>query len=342
MRAFGHYTAGVRWTNALAVLALLLAAGASGPVDPLPSWNNGLAKQAVLAFVRTTTNRSSANYVVPSHRIATFDQDGTLWVEHPIYTQLVFALDRVGALARQHPAWKRTEPFKSVLAGNRSAIAKFTTRDWETIVVATHTGMAVSDFNAAVKAWMATAKDARWKRPYSQLIYQPMLELMRYLRANGYKTYIVTGGGQAFVRAYAERVYDVPPEQVIGSADATQFTYDQNGHAVLMKSPKLLIDNNMSGKAEDIYLFLGRPPQAAFGNSTGDREMLEYTGSGSGAHLMMLVLHDDATREYAYGPAQGLPDTTIGTFTQALYDEAKSKGWIVVSMRRDWRRVFSF
>ncbi|MGC9992151.1 MAG: HAD family hydrolase [Candidatus Cybelea sp.] len=310
--------------------------------DPLPSWTAGPAKQAILDFVRVTTDPSSPRYVAPKDRLATFDQDGTTWVEHPLYTELVFALDRVVELAPQHPAWKTTEPFKFVLAGDKAAMAKFTMKDLEAIVAVTHSGMPVGAFQAAAREWIAKAKNPRWDRPYTDLLYQPMLEVMRYLRANGYQTYIVTGGGQDFVRAYADRVYGVPTEEVIGSAEDTQFEYSENGKATLIKAPKLLLNNNMSGKPEDIYLFTGLQPQAAFGNSTGDRQMLEYTGSGGGARLMMLVLHDDSIREYAYGPAQGLPDTKIGTFTQALYDEARSKDWIVISMKNDWKRIFTF
>jgi phosphoserine phosphatase len=315
---------------------------AAAPPGPLPSWNDGPAKQAIVSFVQATTDRSSASYVPPEARVATFDQDGTLWVEHPIYAQMVFALDRVVALAPQHPEWKTTEPFRTVLSGDKAAMAKLTTKGLEAIVMATHTGMTVDAFQRTVKDWMGSARDPRWKRPYPTLIYQPMLEVMRYLRANGYRTYIVTGGGQDFVRTYSDDVYGVMLDQVIGSALETQYTYDQAGNGVLMRTPKLLLNNNLSGKPEGIYLFLGQRPQAAFGNSTGDRQMLEYTQDGEGVRLLMLVLHDDADREYAYGPAQGLPDTKVGTFTQALYDEAESRGWTVISMKRDWRRVFAW
>jgi phosphoglycolate phosphatase-like HAD superfamily hydrolase len=310
--------------------------------DPLPSWNDGPAKKALLEFVRATTEKGGPKYVPPEQRIATFDQDGTLWVEQPMYTQLRFALDRVVALAPQHPEWKTTEPFKSVLAGDREAMAKFTMKDFEAIVFATHAGMTAEEFPPIVKDWIGKARDPRWKRPYTDLVYQPMLEVMRYLRANGYRTCIVTGGGQDFVRTYAEEVYGIPPEQVIGSALQTEFRHDKQGKAILLRSGKLLLNDNFSGKPEDIHLFLGRRPRAAFGNSTGDREMLEYTAGGDGARLMLLVLHDDARREYAYGPAQGLPQSKVGTFTQELYDEAVKRGWLVVSMKNDWKRVFSF
>jgi phosphoserine phosphatase len=321
---------------------LLAALTTQAQTDPLPAWNDGPAKQAIVNLVHATTDASSPNFVPPADRFATFDQDGTLWVEHPIYTQMVFAFDRVIALAPQHPEWKTTDPFKSVLAGDKAAMAKFTPKEFEAIFVATHTGSTVETFQKTAKDWLATAKDSRWHRPYTDLIYEPMLEVMQYLRANGYRTYIVTGGGQAFVRVYAEQVYGVPAEQVIGSAVATEYTYDNAGNGVLVRPPKLLLNNNFSGKPEDIYLFIGRHPQAAFGNSTGDQQMLEYTEAGPGAHLMMIVLHDDAQREYAYGPANGLPASQIGTFTQALYDEAKSKGWVVISMKHDWKQIFSW
>ncbi|HUK17708.1 MAG TPA: HAD family hydrolase [Bryobacteraceae bacterium] len=310
--------------------------------DDLPSWAEGPAKQAILDFVRVTTEKSSPQFVPPEDRIATFDQDGTTWVSHPIYSEVLFAFDRVVALAPQHPEWKTTEPFSCVIAGDKPAMAKFTLKDIETIVMATHTGMTVEAFQAIVKNWMATAKHPRFNRPYAEMVYQPMLEVMRYLRDHGYRTYIVTGGGQDFVRAYAQQVYGIRPEQIIGSALEAQYEYNKAGQGILMKEPKVLLDNDFAGKPEDIYLFLGKRPYASFGNSTGDRQMLEYTHGGGGARLAMLVLHDDAVREYAYGPAQGLPDSKVGTFTQELYDEAKSKGWTVISMKNDWKRIFAF
>jgi phosphoserine phosphatase len=322
------------------LLCVFAAAAAVQAQDPLPSWNDGAGKQAIVKFIHATTDPSSPQFVPPEQRVATFDQDGTLWVEHPMYTQLAFALDRVAVLAPQHPEWKTTQPFQTVLSGDKAAMAKLTLKDLETILIATHTGMTVEQFNSIVKDWLAKARDPRWHRPYTELVYEPMLELMKYFRANGYKTYIVTGGGQAFVRAYAEKVYGVPPEQVIGAALETKYTYKKEGKGILMRAPKLALNPNFSGKPEDIYLFLGRHPKAAFGNSTGDRQMLEYTQAGGGASLMMLVLHDDAKREYAYGPAAGLPASKVGTFTQALYDEAKSKGWTVVSMKTDWKVIF--
>jgi phosphoglycolate phosphatase-like HAD superfamily hydrolase len=312
------------------------------PGGELPSWNEGPAKQAILNFVRVTTDRASPTFVPPEERVATFDQDGTLWVEHPMYSQVMYCLDRVPAVVAKKPELKNVEPFKTVLSGNREAMAKFTMKDLEAILVATLTGMPVDEFNAEVKKWFETAKHPRWNRPYTELAYQPMLEVLRYLRDNAYKTYIVTGGGQDFVRVYAEKVYGIPPEQVVGTAGGTKYGYAKDGKPILTKEPKLLLNDNNAGKVEGIHLMIGRRPYAAFGNSTGDRQMLEWTGAGAGARLKMLVLHDDAAREYAYGPAAGLPDSKVGTFPPALYDEAKRSGWTVISMKNDWRRILAF
>jgi phosphoglycolate phosphatase-like HAD superfamily hydrolase len=310
-------------------------------VDPLPSWNEGAAKQAIITFVRGTTDRSSPDFVMPEARIATFDQDGTLWVEHPMYTQVVYCLERVPAVVARKPALKNIEPFKTVLSGNREAIATLPLKQLEEILVATLSGMTVDRFSTEVTAWMETARHPRWDRPYTELTYEPMQEVLRYLRANDYKTYIVTGGGQDFVRTYSERVYGIPLEKVVGTMGGVSYGHDKDGKPILTKEPKLLLNDNDAGKPEGIHLMIGRRPYAAFGNSTGDRQMLEYTQAGDGLRLAMLVLHDDAEREYAYGPAQGLPDTRVGTFTQALYDEARGKGWTVISMKDDWKEIFS-
>jgi phosphoglycolate phosphatase-like HAD superfamily hydrolase len=331
----------------LAGLAALPAASAAlGPAAAqaglLPSWNDGAAKQAIFDFVRATIDRTSPNYVPPEDRIAVFDQDGTLWVEHPLYTQFVFCLDRVPAVVAQKPALKNTEPFKTVLSGNREAIAKLSVQDFEKIGVATLTGMTVEQFGAEVRAWLERARHPRWNRPYTDLVYQPMIEVLQYMHNNAYRTYIVTGGGQDFVRVYADKVYGVPPEQVVGTALATKFGHAKDGKPELTKEPKLLFVDDHAGKPEGINLMIGRRPFAAFGNSTGDRDMLEWTAAGNGARLKMLVLHDDAAREYAYGPAAGLPDSKVGTFTQALYDQANKSGWTVISMKNDWKRIFAF
>jgi phosphoglycolate phosphatase-like HAD superfamily hydrolase len=329
--------------STLAILALVAGSSTRTKAqDPLPSWNDGPAKQAIVDFVRTTTENGGAKFVPPEERIATFDQDGTLWVEHPVYTQLIYCLDRVPVLAKEKPELKNVEPFKTVLSGDFEAIAKLPLRDLEKIAVATLTGMTTEQFQTEAKKWLATAKDHRWKRPYTELTYQPMQEVLKYLRANGYKTYIVTGGGQDFVRVYSEEVYGIPPEQVVGTALGTKYGYDKEGKPIITKEPKLLLNDDNAGKPEGIHLMIGRRPYATFGNSTGDRQMLEYTKAGDGARLSMLVLHDDAEREYAYGPAQGLPDTKVGTFAQALYDEAKKDRWFVISMKNDWKRIFAF
>jgi len=319
-----------------------LSADAWAQTDPLPSWNDGPTKKAIVEFVQATTDKTSSKFVPPEARIAAFDQDGTTWVSHPMYTQVVYCLERVAVLAKTKPELKSKEPFKTVLSGNQEAIAKLPMKDLEQILALTLSGMSVEEFKVEVKQWFETAKHPRWKRPYTELIYQPMLEVMQYLRANGYKTYFVTGGGQDFVRVYSEQVYGVPPEQVVGSMAGTKYGYAKDGTPMLTKEPKLLLNDDKAGKPEGIHLMIGRRPYAAFGNSNGDRQMLEYTGAGDGARLMMLVLHDDAQREYAYGPAQGLPDTKVGTFTQALYDEAQKKGWVVIRMKSDWKRIFAF
>jgi hypothetical protein len=228
------------------------------------------------------------------------------------------------------------------MSGDREAIALLPMEELEKILVATLTGMSVEEFRAEASKWLDTARDPRWKRPYTELTYLPMQEVLKYLRANGFKTYIVAGGGQDFVRTYAERVYGIPPEQVVGTAGATKYGYDKDGKPFLTKEPRLLLNDDKAGKPEGIHLMIGRHPVAAFGNSGGDREMLEYTKAGSGLRLAMIVLHDDAVREYAYGPAQGLPESKVGTFSQALYDEAKKSGWTVISMKNDWKRIFAF
>ena len=323
---------------ALALCCLLFAAAAAlAQPDPLPSWNEGPAKQAILAFVRATTDASNPDYVAPGERIATFDQDGTTWVEQPLYTPVLYSLARLRELAREKPELASAEPFKSVLAGSAENCDAFSVEAMEKVFVVTLTGMSVDELGEQVRQWLATARDSRWHRPYAELVYQPMLEVMRLLRAHGYKTYFVTGGGQDFLRAYAEKVYGIPPEQVVGTMNAIKFGYDANGKPRLTEEPRLLLNNVGPGKPEGIQLMIGRRPQAAFGNSDGDREMLEYTQAGGGARLMMLVHHDDAAREYAYGA-----QSRVGTFPDALMSEATQKGWVVISMQKDWKRIFSW
>ncbi|MEW6533229.1 MAG: HAD family hydrolase [Thermodesulfobacteriota bacterium] len=326
----------------IAIVSFTFTVPVFAAADPLPSWNDGPVKQAIIQFVQETTDKASLKYVPPEDRIATFDQDGTLWVEHPMYTQVIYCLERVPAVVKAKPELKNVEPFETVLSGNREAIAKFTMKDLEKVLAATLTGMTVDEFNAEVKKWIASAKHPRWDRLYTELVYQPMLEVLNYLRANGYKTYIVTGGGQDFVRVYSDRVYGIPPEQVVGTAGGTKYGYAKDGKPFLTKEPKLLLNDNNAGKPEGIHLMIGRRPHVAFGNSTGDRQMLEYTKAGEGARLCVLVLHDDVKREYAYGPAQGLANTKVGTFTQALYDETKKQAWVVISMKNDWKVIFPF
>jgi phosphoserine phosphatase len=326
--------------NAVAVIVLVVTAARAE--DPLPSWNEGPAKKAIVEFVQATTTEGGPKFVPAAERVAAFDQDGTLWVEHPMYSQIVYSFDRVPAVVKAKPELAQVEPFKTVLSGNREAMAKLSMDDLMKILSAALSGMTVDQFKGEVKSWLETAKDPRWKRPYTELVYLPMVEVLKYMRANGYRTYIVTGGGQDFVREYAEKVYGIPPEQVVGTAGGTKYGYDKSGKPVLMKEPKLLLNDDKAGKPEGIHLMIGRRPYAAFGNSIGDREMLEYTKAGDGERLAMILLHDDGKREYEYGPAHGLPDTKVGTFTQALYDEAKKQGWVTISMKNDWKRIFAF
>ena len=319
-------------------LAACMAAAvqqAVSAIDPLPSWNDTASKKAIVAFVERVTKEGSPDFVPPIERIATFDNDGTLWVEQPIYTQVTFAIDEVVAMEPQHPEWHEQEPFKSILAHDREAMLRFSVQDFEKVIALTHSGMTVQQFQEIVKKWLAEAKHPRFKRPYTECVYQPMIELMQYLRHNGFKTYIVTGGGQEFVRAFAAQTYGVPPEQIVGSIGKVKYEYDKNGNPELIKLPEVLLVDDKTGKPEGINMVIGRRPQAAFGNSTGDQQMLEYTGVGNGARLMMLVHHDDAKREYAYGA-----ESKIGTFSDALMAEANKKGWIVVSMKDDWKTIF--
>jgi len=340
-----NYNQSIIASFALTILASLAFASPVVAEDPLPSWSDGQTRQSIIDFVKITTDASSPDFVPVAQRIATFDQDGTLWVEHPMYSQVMYILESVPRLVKANPKLAKTAPYSTVLEilkGNRAAIADLTLPDMEKLAMATLTGMSVETFSAEAQQWLDRAKDSRWNKPYTELTYLPMQEVLEYLRANGFKTYIVTGGGQDFVRQYSEPVYGIPPEQVVGSAVGMKYGYAEDGTPFLTKEPKLLVNDNNAGKPEAIHLMIGRQPLIAFGNSTGDQQMLEYTNAGSGARLSLILLHDDATREYAYGPAQGLPATKVGTFTQALYDEAQKDGWIVISMKNDWNRIFSF
>jgi phosphoglycolate phosphatase-like HAD superfamily hydrolase len=328
--------------NLLILIVTLICKSALAQTAPLPSWNDGPARKTIVDFVNTTTDTLNSKFVPTSERIAVFDLDGTLWVSHPLCSQVAFCLERVPALVLKKPELKRVDPFKTVLSGSHEAIAKLNKKDLELILAETLTGITIEEYREEATKWIDTAKHPRYDRLYTELTYQPMVEVMTYLRSNGYKTYIVTGGSQEYVRVFSQRVYGIPPEQVIGTAGATKFGYDLDGKPFLTQVPKLLLNDDNAGKPEGIYLMIGKRPSAAFGNSIGDRQMLEYTKSGDGARLSMLLLHDDAKREYAYGPAQKLPKTKVGAFTQALYNEAKKQNWIVISMKNDWKRIFTF
>ena len=287
------------------------------------------------------TKEGSPSFVPVPERIATFDNDGTLWCEQPVPVQVYFALDRVKALVSQHPEWKTEEPFASLLKGDLRATLAAGDEALLEIVMATHAGMTTAEFGRIVEDWIATAKHPQTGRLFTEMTYQPMLELLAYLRANGFKNFIVSGGGIEFLRQWGERVYGVPPEQVIGSSIETRFEM-RDGKPVLLRLPRLSFNNDKADKPVAINQHIGRWPIAAFGNSVGDQHMLEYTQGGSGARFGLLVLHDDAAREYAYGPALGLPTPQLGAFTPALYEQAKTAGWTVVSMKDDWKQVFPF
>jgi len=315
------------------------AEGAAVAGDPLRSWNNGPAKRSIVSFVEGVTKEGSPSFVPVGERIATFDNDGTLWCEQPVPVQVYFVLDRVKALASQHPEWKTREPFASLLAGDLKATLAGGDHALLELVMATHAGMTTVEFGQIVEDWIATAKHPKTGRHFTRMTYQPMLELLAYLRANGFRNFIVSGGGIEFLRQWAERVYGVPPEQVIGSSIKTAFEV-RDGIPVLARLPELDFNNDKADKVVAINQHIGRRPIAAFGNSVGDQQMLEWTQGGSGARFGLLVLHDDAAREYAYGPAMGLPAPQLGAFTPALLEQAKAAGWTVVSMKNDWNQVF--
>jgi phosphoglycolate phosphatase-like HAD superfamily hydrolase len=324
------------------LLAALLVAGLSGwdgisawaQSDPLPSWNDGAVKKAIIGFVAQVTTQGSPGFVPVEQRIATFDNDGTLWAEQPMYFQLAFAFDRVAALAPQHSEWKTTQPFKAVLEHDMVAFGASGEKGMLEILAATHSGMTTDEFSKIVTEWIATARHPRFKRPYNELIYQPMVELLGYLRANGFKTFIVSGGGVEFMRPWVEKAYGIPPEQVVGSSGVTKLQIGANGEPELMKESKVEFVNDGPGKPVGINRFIGRRPIFAFGNSDGDLQMLQWTAVGSGARFMGLVHHTDAEREYAYDRK-----SDSGRLDKAL-DEANAKGWSVVDMRADWRTIF--
>ena len=303
--------------------------------DPLPSWNDGAVKRAILDFVARTTAIGGRDFVPVPERIATFDNDGTLWCEQPVYFQFAFAMDRVKALASQHPEWKDREPFKSVLANDLAGVAAMGEKGLLEIIAATHSGMTVEQFARTVEEWITTARHPRFHRLYTDLVYQPMLELMALLRAKEFKTFIVSGGGIEFMRVWTERIYGIPPEQVVGSSGVVKYQFD-DGKPVLIKEPKVEFVDDGPGKPVGINRFIGRRPVFAFGNSDGDQQMLEYTAGGEGARFMGLVHHTDAVREYAYDR-----ESKIGRLDKA-WDEAVRRKWIVVDMKTDWKVIFPF
>jgi phosphoglycolate phosphatase-like HAD superfamily hydrolase len=304
--------------------------------DPLPSWNDGTVKKSITNFVARVTTQGGPDFVPPAERIATFDNDGTLWTEQPYYFQLAFALDRIKVLAPQHPEWKTKQPFKALLEGDKKTLAAAGEAGLLPIVAATHAGMTTDEFSRTVLEWTASARHPRFNRPYIELVYQPMLELLAYLRANGFKTFIVSGGGVEFMRPWTEKVYGIPPEQVVGSSGVVKFETGADGKPELVKLPKVEFIDDGPGKPAGINRFIGRRPIFAFGNSDGDLQMLQWTAAGTGARFAGLVHHTDAEREYAYDRI-----SKVGKLDKAL-DEATAKGWTVVDMKRDWNKVFPF
>ena len=315
------------------ILVTFALVGAHAQTDPLPSWNDTAPKKAIIGFVEKVTKENTPDFVPVTERIATFDNDGTLWVEQPMYVQLAFVLDRVKELAPKHPEWKTTQPFKGVLDGDMKAVAATGEKGLMQLIAATHAGMTVEQFQQLVTGWLATAQQPKFKRPYTECVYQPMLELLAYLRANGFKTYIVSGGGVEFMRPWTEKIYGIPPEQVVGSSIKTKFEM-VNGKPVLMRLPDINFIDDKDGKPIGINQYIGRRPIAAFGNSDGDQQMLEWTAAGDGPHFMLLVHHTDAVREYAYDR-----QSSFGRLDTAL-DEANAKGWTVVDMKNDWKTIF--
>jgi len=322
------------WQVVVATLTVLVAIPCAAE-DLLPSWNDGPAKQAILEFVAAVTDEKGNAYVEPADRIATFDNDGTLWVEYPMYTQALFAFDRVRKLASQHPEWKTQQPFKAVLEDDMKAVGASGMKGLMEIVMATHSGMTAAEFEDEVSGWLATTKQSKFERLYTELVYQPQLELLAYLRATGFKTFIVSGGGMAFMRPFSEKAYGIPPEQVVGSSVVAEFQV-KDGKPVLVRMPKIDFINDKAGKPLGIYEHIGRRPILAFGNSDSDMQMIEYTMAGEGRRLGLFVHHTDADREYAYDRK-----SHVGTLDKAL-DRADAMRWIIVDMKRDWKRVFPY
>ncbi|HET6574808.1 MAG TPA: HAD family hydrolase [Fimbriiglobus sp.] len=318
----------------VAVTVAVWAAAAQPPAaDPLPSWNDTATKKAITDFVSRVTKEGSPDFVPVPERIAVFDNDGTLWCEQPVYTQVVFALDRVKAMAGKHPEWKEKQPFKAVLEGDHKALVAAGQKGLVEIIAATHTGMTLDEFEAAVKEWIATARHPKYKRPYTECVYQPMLEVLAYLRANGFKTFIASGGTTDFMRPWADQVYGIPPEQIVGSTFKSKYVVRDGKPAIVIEPQIDLIDDH-AGKPVGIARLIGRRPVMAFGNSDGDFEMLEYTTSGPGLRFGLLVHHTDAEREYAYDRT-----SHVGKLDRGL-DEAAKRGWVLADMKADWKTVF--
>lgn len=313
----------------------LVPAYAQAP-DPLPSWNDGASKARILAFVQAVTDKSSKDFVKPDDRVATFDNDGTLWCEQPIYVQFAFMLDQVKAAAPKHPEWKDNAAFKALMARDHAALAKMGHKPVLELLAVANSGMSVAAYDKTIRDWLETARHPRFKRPYTDLVYKPMQEVLAYLRANGFKTYIVSGGSTEFMRPWAEQAYGIPPDQVIGTVTEVKFQMAKNGEPVLLRTPKIAFVDDGPGKPVGIYRRIGQRPLAAFGNSDGDLQMLQFTAAGAGARLMLIVHHDDAEREYAYDRK-----SHIGRLDKAL-DAANAKGWTVVSMKSDWKKIFPF
>jgi len=318
----------------LATVWLTFLSLAQAQTDPLPSWNDGANKRAIIEFVSSVTKEGGPHFVPAPQRIATFDNDGTLWSEQPIYFQFAFALDRVKALAAQHPEWKTEQPFKAVLEGDTKTLMASGEKGLAELIMATHTGMTTDEFTRTVTDWLLTAKHPTRKKFYTDLVYQPMLELLAYLRQNGFKTFIVSGGTVEFMRTFAEKVYGVPPEQVVGTTFVTKFQVGSSGVPVLMREPKIEFIDDGPGKPVAIQKFIGRRPIFAFGNSDGDQQMLQWTAAGSGLKFMGLVRHTDAEREWAYDR-----ESKIGKLDRAL-DEATERKWVVVDMKADWKVIY--
>ena len=335
--AFSHKLSSFGRRGLLAALFALGCTGtAAAQTDPLPSWNDGVVKKSITDFVARVTAQGTTDFMPAEQRIATFDNDGTLWTEQPVYFQVAFAFDEIKRLAPQHPEWKTKQPFKAVLDKDMQALGASGQKGLLEIVAATHTGMTTEEFSKSVLDWISTAQHPRFKRPYIELVYQPMIELLGYLRVNGFKTYIVSGGGIEFMRPWTEKIYGIPPEQVVGSSGVVKFEMGADGKPVLRKLPQIEFVDDGPGKPVGINRFIGRRPIFAFGNSDGDQQMLEWTAAGAGARFMGLVHHTDAEREYAYDR-----QSKVGKLDKAL-DEGIAKGWTIVDMKHDWKTVFPF